>query len=117
MSRNGTVERSTTWRLSLVWPATSVIEEYHLNPASPARKDILFEFWAHEASLLPLDTHPLWRWRMARAAKAEGLPITAEATPHHFTTRECVTMKTAPIGCRVPRTFMACLNWINSPWH
>jgi hypothetical protein len=27
--------------------ATSVIEEYQLNTASPARKDILLEFWAH----------------------------------------------------------------------
>ncbi|HEY0627566.1 MAG TPA: crosslink repair DNA glycosylase YcaQ family protein [Allosphingosinicella sp.] len=44
-----------------------------LDEAAWGRKRRLFEYWAHEASLLPIEDQPLFRWRMARAERGEGV--------------------------------------------
>ncbi|WP_374443669.1 winged helix-turn-helix domain-containing protein [Stella sp.] len=37
------------------------------------RRRTLFEYWGHEASLMPLALQPLMRWRMERAWRGQGL--------------------------------------------
>ncbi len=43
-----------------------------LERAAYGRDRMLFEYWGHEASLLPLELQPLMRWRMARAKRGLG---------------------------------------------
>ncbi|QPC88129.1 winged helix-turn-helix domain-containing protein [Mesorhizobium sp. NBSH29] len=44
-----------------------------IDDAAVGRKRLLFEYWAHEASLLPVETYPLMRWRMERAAQGDRI--------------------------------------------
>lgn len=55
-SRLGNYDRTTLDRLA--WGAP--------------RERKMFEYWAHEASLLPLEMHPLLRWRMHRADRGQA---------------------------------------------
>jgi hypothetical protein len=50
-------------------PAFSRLGPYprHSLDALAGRRHELFEYWAHEASLLPVRLHPCLRWRMAEA--------------------------------------------------
>ena len=43
-----------------------------LDALAAAKAKRFFEYWGHEASLLPVDLHPLLRWRMARAERGVG---------------------------------------------
>jgi uncharacterized protein YcaQ len=56
-------------------PAFSRLGPYRrelLEDLAWGRKRPLFEYWAHEASLLPLTAQPLFRWRMADAQAGVG---------------------------------------------
>lgn len=44
-----------------------------LDALTAARPKTVFEYWGHEASLLPIDLQPLFRWRMERARAGIGI--------------------------------------------
>lgn len=48
-------------------------EARHLDEAAYGSERTLFEYWGHQASLLPASLQPLFRWRMARAASLEQI--------------------------------------------
>ncbi|MBN9549917.1 MAG: YcaQ family DNA glycosylase [Alphaproteobacteria bacterium] len=44
-----------------------------LDNAAIGRKRAVFEYWAHEASFLPVESYPLMRWRMQRAEQGDEM--------------------------------------------
>ena len=55
-------------------PAFSRLGAYDrtaLDALAWGKRPALFEYWAHEASLLPVEIQPLLRWRMAQALNGE----------------------------------------------
>jgi uncharacterized protein YcaQ len=57
-------------------PAFSRLGSYDrswLDALAYRRPRNLFEYWGHEASLLPVETYPLLRWRMRRAREGRGM--------------------------------------------
>ncbi len=55
-------------------PAFSRLGDYPrevLEAEAWGKKRSMFEYWGHEASLLPMDLQPFFRWRMARAEAGE----------------------------------------------
>ena len=70
--------------------------------AYAGRRRRLFEYWGHEASLLPVTAQPLFRWRMERAAAGQG--IYAGIARFGRERREFVAAVLAEVRARGPLT-------------
>jgi uncharacterized protein YcaQ len=88
-------------------------------PAARAGRDrSLFEYWGHEASLLPVELHPLLRWRMARAGRLAEKParVLAAEKPELLesvlrTVRERGPIRAADVATPVRRAENPWYNW------
>jgi uncharacterized protein len=88
-------------------------------PATRTGRDRgLFEYWGHEASLLPVDLQPLLRWRMARAEKLTEKParLLAAEKPELVesvlrTVRERGPIRAADVATPVRRPRNPWYNW------
>ncbi len=71
-----------------------------LDRAAYRRPRELFEYWGHEASLLPVDAHPLLRWRMAQADEKAwgGMRRIAEERPDFLADVLAEVRASGPVG-------------------
>ncbi len=51
------------------WSRLGAYAPEHLDELSRAAPRAMFEYWGHEASLMPVELQPMMRWRMARAGE------------------------------------------------
>jgi uncharacterized protein YcaQ len=74
----------------------------HLDAAAYAGRRALFEYWGHQASLLPVALQPLLRWRMARAERGQG--VYAGLTRFARRRRAYIDATLAEVAARGPLT-------------
>jgi uncharacterized protein YcaQ len=58
----------------------------------------LFEYWGHEASLIPMALHPLFRWRMTRGDAWGGMLRVSRERPEYVASVLAEVAEHGPIG-------------------
>ncbi|HNP16430.1 MAG TPA: crosslink repair DNA glycosylase YcaQ family protein, partial [Terrimesophilobacter sp.] len=65
-----------------VFARLGAYDKTHLDRLTFSRKGRYVEYWAHEAALIPVESWPLFRWRMERYRHSERDDLTSWAASH-----------------------------------